>query len=117
MGRSKRNRNKQKENEPVKFRDPSTYTERAPPILENASFEKYYREQGILPLEFDEFMACLKTSLPVTFRFTGNRSYASDLRDFMTTSLFPNLEGIVLDGTPLKKPTSVNWYLVLIKVS
>lgn len=58
-------------------RDPRDYQANAI-VRENVAFEAYYRLQGVVPEdEFAEFMACMKTGLPSTFRVTGNRQYAA----------------------------------------
>lgn len=41
-------------------------------VKENALFERYYREQAVVPAaEWDAFMAALREPLPATLRITG----------------------------------------------
>lgn len=41
---------------------------------ENALYEKFYRESGLIPEEeWEEFWKALKRTLPTTFRFTGSK--------------------------------------------
>lgn len=41
----------------------------------NAAFEQYYRDQGILPeSEWPAFMQTFREDLPTTFRVTGSRA-------------------------------------------
>ena len=57
-----------------------------PHVLESAAFESYYRESGVVPdAEFDQFLACLKQPLGVSFRITGHKDdpAALSLLNFM----------------------------------
>ncbi|KAI9346016.1 cytosine(34)-C(5)-methyltransferase-like protein [Zopfochytrium polystomum] len=79
--------------------------------LENAAFERYYKAQGIVPeSDWRAFMDILKTGLPSSFRFTGSKSHASDLRDIMVTNYFPALQNVEVDGEPVPPPRCLEWY-------
>ncbi|KAK9764322.1 tRNA (cytosine-5-)-methyltransferase ncl1 [Basidiobolus ranarum] len=78
---------------------------------ENESFEHYYKEQGIIPTEeWSTFMETLKSPLPVTFRITGSRSHAHELRNILETEYIPRLKDIVIDGEPVEPPKHLPWY-------
>lgn len=48
--------------------------------LSNKAFEEYYRSQLMLEnKDFDQFIACMKTELPATFRITGFRQQSLEL--------------------------------------
>uniref|UniRef100_A0A8C4Q6H6 tRNA (cytosine(34)-C(5))-methyltransferase n=1 Tax=Eptatretus burgeri TaxID=7764 RepID=A0A8C4Q6H6_EPTBU len=58
-------------------------------IKENRDFERYYREQGIVPTEeWNDMMEALRQPLPVTFRITGYRSHAEEL--LRSLKVYPN---------------------------
>lgn len=82
--KSKRNKNKNAENEatkPVKPKPDYIVDARDKPEeeLSNATFEQYYKAIGITQTqdEWDSFMRSLRTPLPTTFRVTGSRAYVS----------------------------------------
>lgn len=55
----------------------------------NEDFEEYYRTQEVVPPEeWEAFMTCLKSSLPVTFRINGSGKFANDLRDRLESDFF-----------------------------
>jgi tRNA (cytosine34-C5)-methyltransferase len=78
-----------------------------PVVLENADFQNYYTIQNVWSAEFAD---ALKTPLPVSFRFTGSRKYAHDLKEFMKTELFPILRDVEIDGVKITPPEPVGWY-------
>lgn len=54
----------------------------APIIRQCESFERFYQQQSMVPAgEWADFMACLQTDLPSSFRIIGTRSSANKLRD------------------------------------
>ena len=80
-------------------------------LLENKRFEEYYRNMGILnDRDFDIFMNALRLPLPVSFRITGSKQHATQLRDYMRNSLFPKLSNVVVDGKAIPPPETVDWY-------
>ncbi|KAK9458358.1 S-adenosyl-L-methionine-dependent methyltransferase [Dipodascopsis uninucleata] len=77
----------------------------------NQAFVDYYREQGIIPQgEWDTFYDSCKTTLPVTFRFTGSKQHAFDIRDILVKEYIPFLTDITWDGEKVEAPTSLPWY-------
>ncbi|KAI8872761.1 S-adenosyl-L-methionine-dependent methyltransferase [Ramicandelaber brevisporus] len=97
----------------------------------NAAFEAYYQRQGIVPEgEWDDFMAALRRSLPTTFRITGTRAVATELRDRIKREYVPyfergitassaaaandggNAEKVIagLEDTPFTPPAPIPWY-------
>ncbi|KAI8922766.1 S-adenosyl-L-methionine-dependent methyltransferase [Entophlyctis helioformis] len=78
-------------------------------VLENKSFEDYYK--NIVPSDqWDDFMASLRKPLPVSFRFTGSRNHAQDLREYMKKEYFPKLKGFAIEGEEVQPPEPVPWY-------
>ncbi|CAI2189534.1 443_t:CDS:10 [Funneliformis geosporum] len=65
----------------------------------NEVFEKYYKDQNIIPdeTEWKEFMEVNTTILPTAFRITGSRSHAFELRDLMKKEHVPKLKQIQLE--------------------
>ncbi|KAI9495549.1 S-adenosyl-L-methionine-dependent methyltransferase [Zychaea mexicana] len=81
-------------------------------IKDNDSFKQYYKNQNILPddAEFDEFYRVLKTTLPTTFRVTGTRSNALQLREVVQNVLVPSMQSIEVDGQIYEPPMPIPWY-------
>eukprot|EP00911_Craspedida_sp_UC1_P000193 UC1_evm1s151 len=79
---------------------------------ESPAFVAYYQKQTFMPPEeWDEFMAALRRPLPTTFRITGTRSSAADLRDSLRQFYFDRLGDIELDdGTKIAPPRPITWY-------
>ncbi|ORX99070.1 S-adenosyl-L-methionine-dependent methyltransferase [Basidiobolus meristosporus CBS 931.73] len=74
-------------------------------------FRKSAKEQGIIPTEeWATFLETLKSPLPVTFRITGSRSHAHELRKILETEYIPRLKDIVIDGEPVEPPKHLPWY-------
>ena len=68
----------------------------------NAAFSAYYKQQlGLTDQEWSALEACLRSPLPVTWRFSGNDERAISLRASMEQSLLPLLN---------EQPTSLPWY-------
>ncbi|KAI8904638.1 S-adenosyl-L-methionine-dependent methyltransferase [Powellomyces hirtus] len=79
--------------------------------MKNEKFITYYKTQNILPEEeFDTFVECLKTLLPVSFRITGSRSHAAELRDLMIKEYFPTMSDFEIDGEKIEVPKPLPWY-------
>ena len=58
-------------------------------IKRNAEFEEYYKKQDIVPEgEWDAFLSCLASELPVTFRINGSGRFADHLRDKLQSDFF-----------------------------
>ncbi|KAJ3188828.1 tRNA (cytosine(34)-C(5))-methyltransferase [Gaertneriomyces sp. JEL0708] len=80
-------------------------------VMENKRFEEYYKTQGIMPEdEFPTFMEKLKVILPSSFRITGSRSHAEELRDLMIATYFPAMQTTKIDGETVEAPQPLPWY-------
>ncbi|KAK3086920.1 hypothetical protein FSP39_025437 [Pinctada imbricata] len=68
-----------------------------------------FQAAGFIPEEeWEEFINTLKEPLPVTFRITGSRGEASEMRNIIKTEFISDLLGKDEDG---KQPvTCLNWY-------
>ncbi|KAJ3090319.1 tRNA (cytosine(34)-C(5))-methyltransferase [Quaeritorhiza haematococci] len=100
---------RKKSTEPRPVRTDSSYDEIP---MENAKFEEFYKIQNILPgaEEWDKFMSILRTPLPTTFRITGSRSHATELKDYMIKEFFPNFKELTVDGETVPAPNPLPWY-------
>ncbi|KAK9470633.1 S-adenosyl-L-methionine-dependent methyltransferase [Dipodascopsis tothii] len=77
----------------------------------NEKFEEYYKAQGIVPEdEWDKFYEACKAPLPVTFRITGSRVQAEEVRAALINEYVPMLKGIVWDGEEVEPPSQLPWY-------
>ncbi|KAI8906840.1 S-adenosyl-L-methionine-dependent methyltransferase [Gorgonomyces haynaldii] len=81
-------------------------------VLESEKFKAYYRAQltHLTEQEFEQLFEILKTPLPVSFRITGSKTSAFQLRDFLINTMIPKVQNIEIDGKPIPPPFSVNWY-------
>lgn len=80
---------------------------------ENAAWESYYREQGILSSEeFPIFKAACQADLPLTFRITGSGSsrHTQQIRNMMESRYISHLSGLEFEGRPIKAPVPLPWY-------
>ncbi|KAL7271489.1 tRNA (cytosine-5-)-methyltransferase ncl1 [Rhizina undulata] len=78
---------------------------------ENAKYEAYYRESGLIPEEeWSEFWGTLKRTLPTTFRFTGSKAHALSVLKTLQETYIPHLSGITWDDQPVAPPTPLPWY-------
>ena len=77
----------------------------------NKTFEKYYKAQQIVPPEeWDQFMECLRTPLPTSFRINGSGKFAEDVRDMVENKLFSKVGETVSGEEPIAPPKCVRWY-------
>ncbi|RKO87245.1 S-adenosyl-L-methionine-dependent methyltransferase, partial [Blyttiomyces helicus] len=61
--------------------------------------------------EFPRFLAQLRIPLPSSFRITGSRSHAKELKDLMVSKYFPGIENFVDDaGEVVQVPKPIPWY-------
>ncbi|KAI7867502.1 S-adenosyl-L-methionine-dependent methyltransferase [Spinellus fusiger] len=89
-------------------RKPSSYKDI---VKENEKFKSYYKSQNLLSeSEFEVFYSTLQTPLPSTFRITGSRSVATQVREFIEKYHVPKMENVVVDGESYKAPTPLPWY-------
>ncbi|PIK33663.1 putative tRNA (cytosine(34)-C(5))-methyltransferase [Apostichopus japonicus] len=79
-------------------------------IKENKTFENYYKEQNIIPIEeWEAFMSALKKPLPATFRITGFRGQAEQVLEFVKGNYINNLVTKTQDGDVIDKPYPLPW--------
>ncbi|KAF9114121.1 hypothetical protein BGX27_000100 [Mortierella sp. AM989] len=100
---------KRKNAPPRKERDPNaSYVE---VTKENAKMEEYYKAQKIISEEeWPVFWEHLKVTLPTTFRITGTRSHAVEIRDTVKNAFVPHLSNISIDGVVASPPRPLAWY-------
>ncbi|KAF9428163.1 hypothetical protein BGZ94_003204 [Podila epigama] len=100
---------KRKNAPPRKERDPNaTYVS---VVKENAKLEEYYKAQKIMSEEeWPIFWEHLKVTLPTTFRITGTRSHAVEIRDTVKNAFVPHLRNIAVDGVVADPPRPLSWY-------
>lgn len=77
--------------------------------MENALFDLYYKVNIITEDEWEEFMNTMKRELPTTFRITGSRNHAFELRDQMVAEFFKDLQ-INTEEEDIQAPTPIPWY-------
>ncbi|KAF9183005.1 hypothetical protein BGZ51_004308 [Haplosporangium sp. Z 767] len=100
---------KKKNAAPRKERDPNeTYMELK---KVNEQMEQYYKAQKIMSdEEWPVFWEHLKVTLPTTFRITGTRSHAVEIRDTVKNAFVPHLSDISVDGVIANPPRPLAWY-------
>ena len=81
----------------------------------NEAFETYYKESGVVPAdEWEAFLKCMRSQLPVTFRINGGGKYSLAMRDRMEKDLFSKLgsaeEYVNEAGEKAAKPFALPWY-------
>eukprot|EP01147_Barroeca_monosierra_P005852 gene5852-9051_t len=78
----------------------------------NVAFEKYYKSQNIVPAEeWKEFMQSLRASLPTTFRITGTRESALEVRRQFEDHYFQHLRTVTFSsGEHIDPPRPIAWY-------
>ncbi|ORY95172.1 S-adenosyl-L-methionine-dependent methyltransferase [Lobosporangium transversale] len=73
--------------------------------------EQYYKAQKIMSdEEWPIFWEHLKVTLPTTFRITGTRSHAVEIRDTVKNAFVPHLANISVDGVVADPPRPLPWY-------
>lgn len=78
---------------------------------ENAAWEAYYKEQNMIPTEeWDQFKKSCQASLPLTFRITGSKKHAIQIREAMEQDYIPTLKNLEWDGEPVEPPKPLEFY-------
>ncbi|ORX42903.1 S-adenosyl-L-methionine-dependent methyltransferase [Hesseltinella vesiculosa] len=104
-GRWKKKGNAQRKDAPVRY---DSYPEVEP---DNETFKQYYKTQLQLTDEdFDKMYQSLKEPLPSTFRITGTRSNAEQIRKFIEEQHVANMQNIVVDDVKYDPPVPLPWY-------
>ncbi|KAI5962561.1 NCL1 [Candida pseudojiufengensis] len=77
---------------------------------DNADWEKYYKSMKILPeSEWEEFKKSCQANLPMTFRITGNRKHAEEIRNVFLDRHVKNLKGKEFEGVDIT-PKNIEFY-------
>lgn len=78
---------------------------------ENENWEAYYKAQNLIPEdEFPAFKAAFQRDLPLTFRITGTRQHAMDIRKMLESKYLPTLKGIEWEGEVIEEPKPLAFY-------
>ena len=71
-------------------------------VKENASFEKYYKQLGLIEEnEFESFLETLKKPLPITFRITSYKSFTSEVLNLLKEKHFKYIDEITKNNEKL----------------
>ncbi|SAM02707.1 hypothetical protein [Absidia glauca] len=107
----RKGRGKKKGNQDSKRTDTRTDTDYKPLELDNEVFHKYYKAQNMMSdEEYESFYATLKNPLPSTFRITGTKNNALQIRKFIEEQHVANMQNVVVDGVKYDPPAPVAWY-------
>ncbi|KAK3811791.1 MAG: S-adenosyl-L-methionine-dependent methyltransferase [Benniella sp.] len=73
--------------------------------------EAYYKAQNIVSEEeWPTFWEHLKVTLPTTFRITGTRSHAAEIRETVKNAFVPLLSKVKVDDVVPEPPRPLPWY-------
>ncbi|KAI8347174.1 S-adenosyl-L-methionine-dependent methyltransferase [Mortierella sp. GBAus27b] len=73
--------------------------------------EQYYKAQKIVSEEeWPAFWEHLKVTLPTTFRITGTRSHAAEIRETVKNAFVPLLSQVKIDDVAAEPPRPLPWY-------
>lgn len=79
-------------------------------VRENEKWEKYYKALGIIPEnEWDDFKKHCQTDLPLTFRITGSRSHADEIKENFKQNHVSNMAKIEIEGINIA-PKNIAYY-------
>ncbi|XP_076939728.1 uncharacterized protein LOC143608608 [Bidens hawaiensis] len=82
-----------------------------PFAVENAAFNEYYKEQGIVrPEEWDSFIDCLRKPLPAAFRINSSSQFCKDLKSQLEDNFTKSLQAEGTDGNEAEGIKSLPWY-------
>ncbi|XP_021758482.1 tRNA (cytosine(34)-C(5))-methyltransferase-like [Chenopodium quinoa] len=77
---------------------------------QNAVFEDYYKEQGIVaPEEWDDFMECLRKPLPAAFRINSSSQFCLDIRSQLEDDFVKSLQS-EFTGDEAEALRPLPWY-------
>lgn len=79
---------------------------------ENEKWESYYRAQNIIPdeAEFQDFKKHCQETLPLTFRITGSKDHAEEIKQIFKERHLNHLQGLTFMGEPVKEPKPIAFY-------
>ena len=79
-------------------------------VRENANWETYYKSLNLIPeSEWDDFKKACQTNLPMTFRITGSRKHAEEIRNIFLDRHVSQLKGKTFDGVDIT-PKNIEFY-------
>ncbi|BAT73408.1 uncharacterized protein HKW66_Vig0011380 [Vigna angularis] len=82
-----------------------------PFATENAAFDFYYKEQGIVePQQWEQFVAVLRTPLPATFRINSSSQFSDDIRSQLENDFVHSLRDEVGEGGETEAIRPLLWY-------
>ncbi|KAF9158770.1 tRNA (cytosine(34)-C(5))-methyltransferase [Actinomortierella ambigua] len=100
-----------KRNDKRNKKEPSERTSYEEVVRENENMETFYKAQNLVSdEEWPTFWGYLKQTLPTTFRITGSRSHAEEIRDTVKEAFVPHLTGLEVDGVKVEPPRPLPWY-------
>ncbi|KAL7602109.1 hypothetical protein Lser_V15G22459 [Lactuca serriola] len=82
-----------------------------PFAIENAAFDEYYKEQGVVrPEEWGSFIECLRKPLPAAFRINSSSQFCTDLRSQLEDEFMKALLAEGTDGNEAEGIKPLPWY-------
>lgn len=79
-------------------------------VRENEVWEEYYKAMNIIPdNEWSDFKKACQSNLPMTFRITGSRKHAEEIRNIFIDRHYNNLRGKEYEGVDLT-PKNIEFY-------
>ncbi|KAK1370949.1 tRNA (Cytosine(34)-C(5))-methyltransferase [Heracleum sosnowskyi] len=82
-----------------------------PFATQNACFDDYYKEQGIVALEeWDTFNSFLRRPLPAAFRINSSSQFCNDIRSQLENDFMISLQAEDTDGNEVAAIKPLSWY-------
>uniref|UniRef100_A0A2P2JR22 Uncharacterized protein MANES_12G131000 n=1 Tax=Rhizophora mucronata TaxID=61149 RepID=A0A2P2JR22_RHIMU len=82
-----------------------------PFATQNAAFDEYYKEQGIVPPEeWDTFVEILRTPLPAAFRINSSSQFCEDIKLQLENDFMKSLHAEATDGFEVEAIRPLPWY-------
>ncbi|CAN1187009.1 RNA cytosine-C(5)-methyltransferase NSUN2 [Linum perenne] len=82
-----------------------------PFATQNAAFDQYYKEQGIVSSEeWDTFMEVLRSPLPAAFRINSSSQFSTDIRLQLENDFMKSLRAEGADGVEVEVVKPLPWY-------
>ncbi|RLV95421.1 hypothetical protein JA1_001034 [Spathaspora sp. JA1] len=90
--------------------DPNRAASWSEAVRESATWEQYYKSLNIIPEdEWDTFKQHCQENLPLTFRITGSRKHAEEIRQLFITKHVEKLQHAEFEGVKLT-PKNLAYY-------
>ncbi|KAM7529315.1 hypothetical protein LguiB_032725 [Lonicera macranthoides] len=107
--RSKSDSQQEDNNENTNAEKSKTHWE--PFATQNAGFDDYYKEQGIVPEEeWDTFIQFLRKPLPAAFRINSSSQFCADIRSQLENDFMHSLQAEDIDGSEVDAIRPLPWY-------